>query len=330
VGHLKRFPDAHVGWLPFAFAAGRRERFDAMWSSSGPFTSHLVGWLLKRLIGTPWLVELRDGWYRWNRAIFPDYPWWRDALERRLEAMVIRSADRVILVTDRMRDAFRRQYPDIAAARFAVIPNGFDPDQFAPGLASAKTAGRWEVCHTGALYYGRSLAAFLQAVRQLIAAEPAFSREFRLTLVGTLDATARAELASAGLDTHISWIGQQDHASTIGQMRRADALLLIANTTQGAEATVPGKLFEYLAVGGPIVAIAPRISATADVLAQTGGAWLAEPDDPASIASALRRAYRDRVAPRDEAAVRRFDRRGLTRELACILDEVVERATRRL
>ncbi|HEX8968947.1 MAG TPA: hypothetical protein VF937_13765, partial [Chloroflexota bacterium] len=89
LGHLRRFPDVHVGWLPFALAAARRQAYDVAYSSSGPFTSHVLGLALKRLTRRPWVAELRDGWYRWNQAIFPDYPLWRDALERRLEAAAL-------------------------------------------------------------------------------------------------------------------------------------------------------------------------------------------------------------------------------------------------
>src|SRR5579859_4224118 len=165
VGHLKRFPDAHLGWLPFALAAARRVDYDVAYTSSGPFTSHVVGLLLKRLTKRPWVAELRDGWYRWNRAIFPDYPNWRDQLERRLEAAALRSADRVVLVTDRMAQAFRCQYADLPPRHFAVVSNGFDPAQF--GVPDTEPRdGQWQVLHAGALYYGRSVAAFLDAAQR--------------------------------------------------------------------------------------------------------------------------------------------------------------------
>ncbi|HEY2593765.1 MAG TPA: glycosyltransferase, partial [Chloroflexota bacterium] len=190
LGHLKRFPDAHLGWLPFALVAARRQPYDVCCSSSGPFTSHVVGLALKRSTGKPWVAELRDGWYRWNRAIFPDYPAWRDALERRLEAAAIRSADRVVCVTDRMADAFRSQYADLPGQHFSVVSNGFDPCQFAAPAPVEPHLG-WRVLHAGALYYGRSLATFLHAVRQLKDADRGFATDFRLILQGTLDAAAR-------------------------------------------------------------------------------------------------------------------------------------------
>jgi glycosyltransferase involved in cell wall biosynthesis len=239
IGHLKRFPDAHLGWLPFALAAARRQDYDVAYSSSGPFTSHLIGLILKRSTKRPWVAELRDGWYRWNRAIFPDYPAWRDVLERRLEAAALRAADKVVLVTDRMADAFAVQYPDIPRDRFAVVSNGFDPVQFTASVSVEPSRG-WEVLHAGALYYGRSLAAFLEAARRLIEADADFARHFRLTLLGTLDPRASSELRRSGLEAHVNAGAQVNHAAALAAMYAAGALLLVANTTPGAEATVPG------------------------------------------------------------------------------------------
>ena len=325
VGHLRRFPDAHIGWLPFALAAARREGHDVAYSSSGPFTSHVVGLALKRLTKNPWVAELRDGWYRWNRAIFPDYPAWRDGLERRLEAAALRTADRVVLVTERMAQAFRCQYADLPAEHFNVVSNGFDPSQFGPRAARPVHTG-WQVVHTGALYYGRSLRTFLQAARQVAAENPDFARDFRLTLLGSLDAHAADELANSQVDVR----GQVDHATALQAMRDADALLLVANTTPGAEATVPGKLFEYLAVGRPVIAVAPTESSTADVLAHTGGGWLAPADEAEAIRCVLRRAYSERARELPPAKLERFDRRVLAGALARIFDEVQVNAARRV
>jgi glycosyltransferase involved in cell wall biosynthesis len=330
VGHMRRFPDAHLGWLPFALAAARRQNYDVAYSSSGPFTSHLVGLILKRLNRRPWVAELRDGWYRWNRAIFPDYPAWRDVLERRLEAAALRSADKIILVTDRMATAFRDQYPDIPSDRFAVVSNGFDPAQFS-AQPQEERPQNWIVLHAGALYYGRSLAAFLDAARRLIESNDEFRQQFRLSLLGTLDPRAHAEIDRSGVREHLKVEGQVNHAAALKAMYAANALLLVANTTPGAEATVPGKLFEYLAIGRPILAIAPPDSSTADILAQTGGGWLAPASDHEAIACTLQQAFAEHRAGQakasNQAEVARFDRRALTGNLATVLNEA--RATRR-
>jgi hypothetical protein len=95
---------------------------------------------------------------------------------------------------------------------------------------------------------------------------------------------------------------------------------------------VPGKLFEYLAVGRPILAVAPAESSTADVLKLTGGGWLAPPGDAAGIACVLRQvfeAHRAAQSPRpDPASLGRFDRRALTGELSKIFEQVSRDARR--
>jgi glycosyltransferase involved in cell wall biosynthesis len=321
LGHLVRFPDAHLGWLPFALGAAVRQPYEVAYSSSGPFTSHLIGLLLKRRLARPWVAELRDGWYLWNRAIFPDYPPWRDALERRLESAAVRQADRVVLVTERMAEAFGAQYADLPRDHFAVVQNGFDPAQFTYP-APPERSDSWVLLHAGALYYGRTLAVFLDAVGRVAATNARFARDFHLQLLGTLDQAARAEVARSGLSGAIDILGQTGHEKAIRAMRAANALLLVANTTPGAEATVPSKLFEYLAVGRPVLAIAPTNSSTADVLRQTGGGWLAAADDVDAIACALSRAYAEREARLNSTGLKPFDRRYLTRDLAAVFDDV--------
>lgn len=329
LGHLKRFPDAHAGWIPFATAAALRERYDVVYSTSGPFSSHVVGLLVKLVRRTPWVAELRDGWYVWNRSIFPDYPGWRGGLERRLESRALHTADRVVLVTERMAETFRRQYPDLPATHFAVVSNGYNPLQTSETAPLRAPAARQPVVlvHAGALYYGRSVAALLAAVRESLASASDQSGGVRLDLLGTLDAAARAEVTAAGLDQHVRVLGPVDHASALAAMRQAHLLVLVANATPGAEATVPGKLFEYLVSGRPILALAPRPSSTRDVLEHTGGGYLALPDDPTSVATALRQAVDDlrhgRARTADPAAVATYDRRRLAGEMAAVLDGVV-------
>jgi glycosyltransferase involved in cell wall biosynthesis len=232
----------------------------------------------------------------------------------------------VVLVTERMANAFRRQYADLPAEHFAVVSNGFDPVQFRP-LSSPPEGDRFEVVHAGALYYGRSLASFLDAAARVMHTDPEFAAAFRLTLLGTLDAAAQAELARSALSERVDYRGQVDHATSLTAMRAANLLLLVANTTPGAEATVPGKVFEYLASGRPVLAIAPSTaSSSADVLDRTQAGWLARADDPAQIACALRAAFAAHRAglPRQDqsAEVARFDRRVLAGELAAIFDDV--------
>ena len=167
----------------------------------------------------------------------------------------------MVLVTERMAAAFRRQYADLPPSISPWSPTGSTRRPLlAPRLGQPQTGSR--SCIPGRFTTGAAWP-FLEAAEQLDAS-------ITLRLLGTLDAGARGIGAIAGARWGC-FDGYVDHARALAAMRSADLLLLIANTTGGAEATVPGKLFEYLASGTPILAVVPTLeSSTADVLSANG------------------------------------------------------------
>ena len=60
------FPDLHLEWLPAACCQGyrllRRDRYQAIISSSEPRIGHLLGYLLSRRSGARWIADYGDPW----------------------------------------------------------------------------------------------------------------------------------------------------------------------------------------------------------------------------------------------------------------------------
>ncbi|HKY23772.1 MAG TPA: hypothetical protein VJM07_01375, partial [Gaiella sp.] len=52
-----------------------------------------------------------------------------------------------------------------------------------------------------------------------------------------------------------------------------------------------GKVFEYIAVGRPILAVVPPDGAAAELIRETGAGIVAPPDDPGEIGAALEALY---------------------------------------
>jgi hypothetical protein len=109
---------------------------------------------------------------------------------------------------------------------------------------------------------------------------------------------------------------------TLRRMARSDLLLLLA---EGWDLQIPGKTYEYLRAGRPILALTSD-GALADLLRQTGGAWVAEPSNDAAIALAVRDAYMSwkrghSTTTADRSAVAGFDRRRLAGRFAALFDE---------
>jgi glycosyltransferase involved in cell wall biosynthesis len=123
--------------------------------------------------------------------------------------------------------------------------------------------------------------------------------------------------------------GFMSHTDSVGLMRSADLLFLpMQNLPPGVRATiVPGKTYEYLASGRPILAAVPDGDAR-DILAAAGNATLVRPDDVDGLATGIRQALArfrsgtDPPAP-DPEVVARFEYGTLAAQLAAVFDRVL-------
>jgi hypothetical protein len=331
VRSLVEIPDHLTGWVPVAVTRGysiiRSEGIGAILSSAPYWTNHLVGLTLKRLTGLPWVAHFRDPWTK-NPAYGTTAV--ARAIERRLERMVVTSADWVVCVTDRHTDDLRRGHARLPAAKFVTIPNGYSPDEFEglPGDAP-RTGGDasqpFVMTYTGSLYIGRNVTPVLIAVRRLIDDGELSPHEIVVNLVGACETAAgrsvREIAQEFGLEAVVRLLGTVSRRDALRFMVSSDLLLLLA---EDLTVQVPGKAYEYLRAGRPILALAPE-GATADLIRKTGAGDVVSPADIAGIAGVVRRHMRRKRAGHpspgaDPCQVRHYDRRTLTGRLAALLE----------
>jgi len=311
-------PDAHVGWLPAAAWTGYRlaREHDArvLYTTGPPHSAHLVGLTLKRLAKRPWVADFRDPWTR--------RPWLDEAVRRtrrhqvqvRLEALVVRNADKVILNTDRMRHEFASFYGD--ADKFVAISNGFDPEAFPPsaGVEGAQESV-WTLAHAGSLYRKRDPGPLLHAIARLREQGIVSRSSFRLHLVGSIagEFDVPGLIDRLALGDLVQLTPSLSHSDCLQVLARAQALLIIQ---PGTDLQVPSKLFEYIYLGRAILALAPP-GATADIVLEHNLGIVADPESETGIADGLSRMLREWKSFQADAPARaRYDGRVLTGELA--------------
>jgi glycosyltransferase involved in cell wall biosynthesis len=282
-------PDSHiVSWLPAAIPAVRRlvarGDVDCVVTTGPPDSVHLVGLALGSR-RPAWLADFRDGWmFEPLREPFPT------RLQRRLDAAlegrVVRRAHAVAAATQAITDDIRRRY----GVQAATVTNGYDPrlDAEADHAALPNLPDdRRLLVHTGALSgpRGRDARPFLRALRR-VAAEPEVGSELVLVQAGpTLpaDEPLLADLRERGLALTL---GLVPRPSAIALQRRA-AVLVLLTSDEVSQST--GKIYEYLAAGRPILALAVDNEA-ARIVSETGSGVIVPPADVDAIAAALRRA----------------------------------------
>lgn len=296
------FPDEHVGWIPDALRQGsqaiRLYSPHCIYSSGGPWSSHIAAALLKKRHGLPLVLDFRDPWTS-NPYQCVGRGRLKHVLERKLEAFCLGAADHIVVNTEPLRRDFMDRYPQQRASRFTTITNGFESlvtDE------SAAPSQRFTLVHAGYIYPPRNPAPFLRAVLQLIRQDGIKASELRVQFVGSCpdQGDVVALLATQELKSVVEVTARVSHSRALQFQVNADALLLFQ---KGFPLQVPRKLFEYMSMQKPILAIAERGSATAAILQEAGIGVLAE-EDVESISRALTTLYADWK----HGVGRRFDR----------------------
>lgn len=205
---------------------------------------------------------------------------------RAIEAEVFRSADMLAVVSDELAGYVTSR--GAAPGRVHVIRNAADTARFHPAVAPTRLPGvpdsAFVVGFSGSLKVWHGLDTLLPAFRALRDRRP----DAHLLLVGEGPRRMWVEgfVAGAGLTGAVTLTGWVPHVELAGLIARMD----VATAPYPKEAGhyfSPLKLYEYLAVGRPVVA--SRIGQTAQVLDGTGAALLVPAGDVAALTEALLR-----------------------------------------
>lgn len=312
-------PDDRRGWVPFAVEAAtrlmRNRRFDAMLTSSYPNSAHLVGLKLRRRFSVPWLADFRDGWMQ-----NPYFAKWPTPLHRarnqRLEAAVVRAASAVTTVSDPIAVHLRSlggQGP------VEVIANGYDPDDFA--AAEPMKFERFTIAYTGTLFMQRTPEPFFAALRALLQSQPAMEEFIQVVFMSKFKPEHREMIREFGLENVVSNRGMGSYRESLGLQLGADALLILEGEAPHAEIMLTQKVFEYLAAGKPILAIAPQ-GALARTLWRSGAGAVVGQDNIYAIKQRIEELFNGQFPLNPDAAyIAGFHRRVLAERLAGLLDE---------
>jgi len=303
-------PDDQRGWVPFAARRAtqlaRELRFDAVVTTSAPYSAHLVGQRLKRRTGIPWIADFRDEWTT-NPYLRDRYPTqWHLKFNRSLEREVLREADRVVCVSRPWLDALHDLVPKLPGNKFVVLPNGYDGEHFRDEAPVAPD--RFRIVYTGMFYGPRSPTPFLEALdlvrqRQRIPAD-----EIEVVFMGRSGWSDSVADESSRCSVRI--VEQRPYFESLKVLREAAVLLLVI-PREGGSGNHTGKLFPYLASGRPILATAPEPNVAAELIRESRSGVVAPPDDPAAIAAAIESLYEDwkRAVPQrqDRELIARYE-----------------------
>jgi len=225
----------------------QQEEVIAIYTTSAPYSTHLLGKWLKEQTGLPWLADFRDPWSA--NYLVPMLPGYRH-LNRIMEKSVLLSADCIVSVSKPILDDFEKL---VAPCNISLeeIPNGFDENEVFR-LPKKEKSDVFRILYTGSFGLTRRPDSFIEALYELLNKQSIAAHEIEVTFVG--------QDMQKYIPTHpsLNALDYVNHRELHDLREASDALLLIIVDNPANLGTYTGKLFEYIALNRPIIAVAPK------------------------------------------------------------------------
>ena len=279
-----------LGWSSAAYRAGavflanHVTRPAAVLSSGPPVGTHFAAGRLAQRFDVPWIADFRDP----IDTSAGDQALLQNLVAPRLEYSVLKNSTLALANTDTMRDRWMVRYPELQD-KIHVLWNGFDPEDRIV-QRPAPSRDRKILSHVGELYGGRDMRPILEAFERLIRKDQLQASRFCIRQIGPVEPGELPPQQFLDTAQTEGWLQLKEpvappEARTLAL--ESDGLLLIQPQTA---LQVPGKLFEYLRIGRPILAFIVKGSPVERILERSGVPYtcLYPEDSPAGKENKLR------------------------------------------
>ncbi len=323
-------PDARIGWLFSATKAikeiQKEHKIDAIYSSSPPYTCSIIARNFKRRSKLPWVAGFRDPWRGFISA--PKRWFLPEAFDIMMERSVFEEADAVECAWEGIIKDALGKYPRLDKKKFHHVPNGFDSSDFPK--VEIKNNDKFTVTYTGSMYGRRNPQTIFAAIEKLIEENKIDPKKIHLRFVGRFGAEVEEMFAGASFSDSIETVSYVPHEKSIEYLMLSDALLLVVDESKESAEIVPGKVYEYIGVHRPVIAVGPEDGAIARLLNETHAGDIAHQSELQKQADIFEKHYNEWLGGEksyspDLDKIKTYERREAAKKLAEIADELINK-----
>ncbi|GAB4336774.1 MAG: hypothetical protein Kow0037_18440 [Calditrichia bacterium] len=275
-------PDSRVLWLPFAllklWRIHRERQIDLLIATAPPFTSALIGKIFSGLSGVPLLLDMRDAWT--NNPYLPEVSKIYNKIQTKLEAAVFKTAAATVFVNPHLQSYYLSKYPYLKERPGCVVRNGYDAEDF-KSLETTHTKNDsrlFTIGIMGTIYsQGNAPYPLLKAVKLLREKEPHLAGKLKIVFIGKWADDFLSRIREMGVEENCQFVAYRPHREALQLAKKMDMLsLAVEDRGPGSENVTPGRIYEYLALRRPILAMGPAESDIKYLLEESGSGYYFE------------------------------------------------------
>ena len=313
-------PDARVFWVKpsvvFLEKYILENDIDTIVTSGPPHSLHLIGLKLKRKLNVKWLADFRDPWTTIGYHKSLRLSNYAAKKHKKLERQVLNAADTIIVTSNTTKTEFQA----ITNKPIEVITNGYDTENVVKQALDTK----FSLAHIGSFLSDRNPQLLWESLVELIGEIPDFGSHLEIKLIGAVSQEVLETIAQFGLNPYLNNLGYVSHSEAIAHQRKSQVLLLIEINSEDTKSIIPGKLFEYMVSGRPIVAIGPNDSDFAEIITNTNTGVFFDYSEKMKLKSVLLGFYNQFLEGKLQSngiGLQQYSRKSLTGKLVEILDK---------
>ncbi|MFD0963889.1 glycosyltransferase [Pseudofulvibacter geojedonensis] len=313
-------PDARKYWVKpsvnYLSTYISENHIDTIITTGPPHSLHLIGLQLQEKLKVHWLADFRDPWTTIGYHNKLKLTKKSQAKHKTLEKQVLQKANQILVTSP----TTKKEFEEITSRPIEVITNGYDDVNFSRNTSLDQ---KFTISHIGSLLTGRNPEVLWKALSELIKDDVAFSKAFQLQLIGAVSRDVLDSIQSFGLERHINLVGYVSHQEAQIAQRQSQILLLIEIDSPETKCIIPGKVYEYIQSGRPILAFGPEQADFKQIITQTNtGKSFNYTDDITVLKEQIVnyfKAYQESKLTVHGLGIQQYHRKELTRRLASLL-----------
>jgi len=280
-------PDNYIIWslrtLPTAYRLIKRRKITHLLVTSPPHSVQVLGLMLRFLTGVRYITDFRNSWtdnqpYRYRM---------RERIEKWLERKALMRSRAVINMSPGDVDRLLARMPDIPGEKLFVVTNGYHESDFSdfPCPDDSGNKGPLRLVYVGSMY-DHSGDSTAEALR-LLAEKGYTERDMELSIIGFSDPSFDRLVEEYNVTHLVDNRGFRSHDELLRAYPSYDVLYLLTGGTPFYHTgALPGKIFEYMRIGKPILHAGIE-GTTHEMLEQSGLETFVPLDNPEGIAKAI-------------------------------------------
>jgi glycosyltransferase involved in cell wall biosynthesis len=313
-------PDARVFWVKPSVSYLEKyiveNNIDTIITSGPPHSLHLIGLNLKKRLDVKWFADFRDPWTTIGYHKSLRLSNYAAAKHKQLEQEVMQTADEIIVTSKTTKTEFQA----ITDKPITVITNGYDT----ASVPAQQLDTNFTLAHIGSFLSERNPQILWTALQELLIEIPSFKANLEIKLIGAISQEVLTSINEYALDSYLNNLGYVSHSEAIAHQKKSQVLLLIEIDSEDTRSIIPGKLFEYMVSGRPVIAIGPKNSDFAEIITETNSGVFFDYAEKEKLKQVIITYYNHYLVGELKAngvGLQQYSRENLTKQLVQLLNK---------